>query len=105
MSSSIVRGSLYIALFTGLAADGVDPEHPAHERFLEQYDDVYNSLLRFFEWARSNGRLLPDVDPDTAARSVIALEDGAQVQWLYAPHRVDVPRIVQSYLKLVLSGA
>lgn len=92
----------YIALFSGLAADGIDPDHPTHDRFIEQHDTVYALLLSFFNWAEQKGRLRSGVDPRIAARSLMALEDGAQVQWLYRPEAVDVPAIVRSYLNLVL---
>lgn len=93
----------YVALFSGLAADAIDPDHPAHDRFIEQYDTVYGLLLSFFRWAEQVGRLRTGVDPRVAAQSLIALEDGAQVQWLYRPDAVDVPAIVRSYLELVLA--
>ena len=92
----------YIALFAGLSSDAVDPEHPAHELFLDQYRTVYESLFAFFRHEEARGALRHGVDPSIAARSLIALEDGAQVQWLYHPDEVDVPELVRAYLELVL---
>lgn len=93
----------YIALFAGLSSDAVDPDHPAHAFFLEQYRVVYESALAFFRHEQIRGTLREGVDPAVAARSLIAIEDGAQVQWLYRPDEVDVPGLVRAYLEQVLT--
>lgn len=93
----------YVALFSGLAADGADPEHPAHTRFQDHYSHTHEVLLGYFRWAQQHGRLRPGVEPETAARTLIAIEDGAQIQWLYQPDSVQVPQVMREYLRLVTS--
>ena len=43
-----------------------------------------------FERAAADGELRPDVDCAAAARTLIALMDGLQVQWLLRPDEVDI---------------
>ena len=92
----------YIALFASLSSEAVNPEHPAHEMFQDQYRIVFDGLRRYFAWEQDRGGLRDGVDPSIAARTLIALEDGAQVQWLYRPEDVDVPALMRAYLEQVL---
>ena len=39
-----------------------------------------------------------DVDPTTAARTIIALSDGLQIQWLYEDGAFDMAGPVRSYV-------
>lgn len=85
----------YIALFTTLSSAASAPDHPLHDHFTERYRTVLEGLRRYFRHAEATGGLVPGVDPDAAAQSIVALQDGAQVQWLYAPDEVDVPGLLR----------
>ena len=71
-----------VELFTILSAEATAVDHPAHEYFQRRYAYVIEVTTRFFQMLREEGRLRPDIEPDAAARALIALSDGLQVQWL-----------------------
>lgn len=74
-----------VDLFTSLAAEATTPDHPAHSFFAERYRKVIAATTAAYEHARGQGHLVAGVDPATAARQLLALMDGLQVQWLYDP--------------------
>ncbi len=95
----------YIALFTTLSSAASAHEHPLHDHFAERYRTVLEGLRRYFRHAQATGALLPGVDPDAAAQSIVALQDGAQVQWLYAPDEVDVPGLLRGAFGRLVRGS
>lgn len=82
-----------VELFAALSAEATSSAHPAHAYFVERYDTSVAAaradLLRYAE----RGRLRPGVDVDVAARSIIALMDGLQIQWLMSQGRPRADRI------------
>ncbi len=106
---SVIRTALFnedipgvIELYTVLCAESVTDGHPGREYFTERYERLRRSYSRRFAELASKGRLLPGVDPDEAATSLVALWDGLQTQWLLAPDEVDVVNGLRGYFKLVV---
>ncbi|MBN0039194.1 TetR/AcrR family transcriptional regulator [Cellulosimicrobium cellulans] len=97
-----------VELFTALAAEATSPEHPAHEYFVRRYEwAVARTGEQLARRARAGG-LRDGVDPQVAARQIVALMDGLQVQWLLSldrprPERVDMPADLRAYLRLILA--
>jgi AcrR family transcriptional regulator len=91
-----------IALFSILAAEAITEGHPAHPYFVERYDELRDRYTREFEALRTAGRLRDGVQPALAAATVVALWEGLQVQWLYAPEVIDAPGSLRAYLDLVI---
>lgn len=91
-----------IALYSILSAEAVTPEHPGHTYFAERYDDLRSEYEAEFIVLRERGRLRPGVEPALAATTVVALWEGAQLQWLYAPDRVAAGDALRAYLELVV---
>ena len=77
-----------IALYSILAAEATRPEHPGHGYFLGRYAGMQESYEREFA--------------ALAAATVVALWEGIQLQWLYAPERIDAAAALRGYLDLVL---
>ncbi len=94
-----------IELFTTLSAEATTPEHPAHTFFADRYRRVVAQLTDAYNAARSEGSLREDIDPGIAARELVALMDGLQVQWLYNPEAVDMAGIVADHLNRQLHPA
>ena len=92
-----------VELFVTLSAEAVDPGHPAHDYFADRYRKVVESYQHSFAHLKAQGLLREGVDPERAARSLVALMDGLQVQWMYDREAVDMPVTVLEYLRDVIS--
>lgn len=74
----------FVDLFTTLATEANDPEHPAHDLMVQRYRSLVERIATELVYARENGEIR-DVDDEVlrgAARRVIAAMDGLQIQWL-----------------------
>ena len=87
-----------VRLFTVLAAESVDDDHPAHERFRERYRGLRERATARFATEQREGRLTAEVDPETLAVQVLALFDGLQLQWLLEPDAVDMVGVMRDFL-------
>ncbi|MEL4504847.1 TetR/AcrR family transcriptional regulator [Luteococcus sp. H138] len=91
-----------VELFSTLSAEATDPAHPAHTYFTLRYEMLADSNTRMFQSLADEGLLRPEVRPVSAARSLVALMDGLQVQWLYDERGVDMVVDVQAFLDAIL---
>ncbi|WP_426594077.1 TetR/AcrR family transcriptional regulator [Cellulomonas sp. McL0617] len=71
-----------VELFATLSAEATSPQHPAHRYFQDRYRLIIAGAVEGFERWRDEGRLHEGVDPATAARLMVAVMDGLQVQFL-----------------------
>lgn len=78
-----------VELFSRLAVEAANPEHPAHDYFLERGETVRDG----FALTAPPGTMPPDV----YARILQAVADGLQLQWLVDP-TVDMAGIVDQLL-------
>jgi AcrR family transcriptional regulator len=92
-----------IESFTVLAAEATSAEHPAHHYFVARYRGSIAGTRTAFVHARDVGALLPTVDPDVAARGLVALMDGLQVQWLLDGGATDMAAVVRSHIQSQLA--
>jgi AcrR family transcriptional regulator len=74
-----------VRLFTTLSAEATDPEHPAHEHFVNRYERVRALAAGRLATESAGGGIPATVDPDIAARLMLAVMDGLQIQWLLDP--------------------
>ena len=74
-----------VRLFTTLSAESTDPEHPAHDHFVNRYESVRAHVTERLAQESAGGRISPTVDPSLAARIMLAVMDGLQIQWLLDP--------------------
>jgi AcrR family transcriptional regulator len=72
-----------IRLFTTIAADATDREHPSHDRFRDRYAELVGTLTAQFAERQREGLVSSRVPAESLARMYVALSDGLQVQWLY----------------------
>lgn len=86
-----------VELFSRLAVDAVDPEHPAHRYFLDRSERLRESIAVAFERDEQRRATL---DPDTMARVIQAVSDGLQLQWMIDP-TVDMPGIIESLMDVL----
>ena len=97
-----------VELFTALAAEATSPDHPAHEYFVQRYATTVAAVGEGLQRYAGAGGLRDGVDAAVAARHVVALMDGLQVQWLLAldrdeEDRVDMAADLRAYLRMVLA--
>ncbi|MBO3665071.1 TetR/AcrR family transcriptional regulator [Microbacterium stercoris] len=71
-----------VQLYTILAAEATDPDHPAHAYFTERFQVIADAVTRAYEQVRSDGGLREGVDPRRAALSSLASIEGLQLLWL-----------------------
>lgn len=91
-----------VSLFAVLSAEAGDPDHPAHDYFVRRYAATQVSFRDSLQFALDAGILAPDVDVDHEARTLIALMDGLQIQWLIAPDAVDMAGELRTELQKLL---
>ena len=88
-----------VRLFTILAAESVDPDHPAHDWFLGRYGDRRSALTDRLANAQREGTIDADLDAETVASQILAMFDGLQIQWLLDPDGVDMVAVFQDFLE------
>jgi len=86
-----------------LSAEATSPDHPAHTYFINRYKWVVGFTTAAFENMRHEGRLEVGVDPASAARSLVALMDGLQVQWLLDKDSIDMAEETRRYVQSLLT--
>lgn len=91
-----------VSLFAVLSAEAGDPDHPAHDYFVRRYAATQVSFRDSLQLALDAGILAPDVDVDHEARTLIAIMDGLQIQWLIAPDAVDMAGELRTELQKLL---
>ncbi|ARC55924.1 HTH-type transcriptional regulator RutR [Frondihabitans sp. 762G35] len=89
-----------IQLFNTASAESTSPEHPAHDYYADFYERIVASTTRYLDVAGARGWLAPGYTAETAARVVLAVQDGLQLQWLYDRGRV---RVAET-MRLVISS-
>ena len=85
---------IQVQLFATLSAEATDPSHPAHEYFTTRYEETVARYRTMCEGLHERGLLREGLDPEVAARTLIAVMDGMQIQWLYDP-AVPMARVVR----------
>ena len=88
-------------LFARLSVDAADPEHPAHEFFVDARREPPRVLRRRpSPPSRQSGEITDRIDADTLARIFQAVADGLQVQWMLEPD-VDMAATVDALFDLL----
>lgn len=87
-----------VRLFTILAAESVDDDHPAHAWFLARYRRLRRDVAEQVAEDQREGRMAADLDPEQVAVQILALFDGLQIQWVLDPDGVDMVRAVENFL-------
>lgn len=93
-----------VELHTVLFAEAIAPEHPAHEHHAQRLHLWRAYLTHVFTRAQLEGALAPGITADSAATTMVALQDGIQIQWLYEPGAVDMAGVLHAYLAGVAPG-
>jgi AcrR family transcriptional regulator len=73
-----------VQLYSTFSAEAGDPQHTAHDYFVDRYARLRESLAESIRARQSAGTLNPSADPATIATLLIALSDGLQIQSQFA---------------------
>ena len=92
-----------VELHVLLTAEGTAPDHPMHDYFVNRYKWLTDNLTAAFGLMAERGQLRPGVDGASTARSLTALMDGLQLQWLCDRTSVDMAEEVRRYLRPLLA--
>jgi AcrR family transcriptional regulator len=93
-----------VRLFTILAAESVDADHPAHGWTADRYAGLRRTLAGRLREEQRAGRVSAELEPDLVAPQILAMFDGLQLQWLLAPDEVDMAAVFADFLaRLALS--
>ena len=79
-----------VRLFTALAGEAIDPDHPGHEWLLEHHRRAAEMIRGWLHEAIADGTATPGTPVERIVRGTIAVMDGLQVQWLTNPEDVDM---------------
>jgi AcrR family transcriptional regulator len=91
-----------VELFCVLAAEATSAEHPAHAYFVHRYEGSLVVAAGAYRRADDAGALRDAIDPDVAARQLIAVMDGLQLQWLLDDGASDMAAIVRANIQAQL---
>lgn len=95
-----------VELFATLSAEAAAPDHPAHDYFRRRYADLRARLTVQLERRAAAGALRTALAPAEAARTVVAVMDGLQVQWLLERDddaRVDMAAVLRAHVATLLA--
>jgi AcrR family transcriptional regulator len=74
-----------VQLYAQVSTEAGDPEHPAHEFFIERYRQFRAMFSQLIRDEQAAGRVDPDLDADRIANLFLAAADGLQTQWMLDP--------------------
>jgi AcrR family transcriptional regulator len=91
----------FIRLFVVVAAESVDPEHPAHDWFVERYRRIRALLRAQIAEEQRLGRMTKAIDPDTITQLVMSLLDGLELQHLLDSDEVQIAAPLSALLDML----
>jgi AcrR family transcriptional regulator len=92
-----------VELHVIVSAEGTSEDHPLRDYFVRRYVYLFDVTRQAFQRAAAEGQLQPGVDYASATRTLIALMDGLQIQWLLDRDGVDMADDLRRYLQPLLT--
>lgn len=89
-----------VKLYVQLSSDAVQPDHAAHQFFVQRQRAFREELESNIRDSQASGLTRADVDPAKAATMTLALADGLQSQWLLDPE-MDMAAHIDAFLALL----
>ncbi|MDF9277932.1 TetR/AcrR family transcriptional regulator [Arthrobacter sp. EH-1B-1] len=85
-------------MFTILAAESSNEEHPAHEFFRQRYANIIEHTSALLDKMVAAGTLLPGTDVRQVASEMLAVVDGFTIQWALAKPPISLHDTIRNYL-------
>ena len=92
-----------IELYNMASAEATNEDHPAHAYYAEFYESIIASNARYLQRAADRGVLREGWTPQTAARAILGMMDGLQLQWLYDRDDVHVAETMKLLVSALIS--
>jgi len=92
-----------ISLFITASAEATSTDHPAHDYYADHYDRIIGSTSAYLAVAGARGWLRDGFTAESAARVVLAVQDGLQLQWLYRRDDVQVADLMRLVIGTVVT--
>lgn len=89
-----------VKLYVQLSSDAVQPDHAAHQFFVQRQRAFREELESNIRDSQASGLTRADVDPAKVATMTLALADGLQSQWLLDPE-MDMAAHIDAFLALL----
>jgi AcrR family transcriptional regulator len=93
-----------VQLFTVLAAESIQEEHPGHVFFLQRYRYAREQDVELLKQAQADGDIRSDIPAEDLMVMLYAMMDGLQIQWLYEPDQVDMAGVFEKFIKLIVDS-
>lgn len=93
-----------VELYTVLSAEATSPTHPVHEYFRTRYQWITQVVRGSLIALATQGLLQPGVDPDHSSRTLVAVVEGLQLQWLYNRDDVDMVADLRRFMQSLLTA-
>lgn len=90
-----------VELHSTLSAEASAPEHPAHDYYHQRYRLLHEFAALSFSAARQAGEVRSPLDDEDLASILLALSDGAQLQWLYDQDSIEPAQLLRRFLHSV----
>ncbi|HEX3786804.1 MAG TPA: TetR family transcriptional regulator [Pseudonocardiaceae bacterium] len=93
LSALVARNSTrpqLVGLFVRLAAEAIEPDHPAHTWARDHYAGIRSWLADAVRTGQDRGEIRLDAPVDTLVRTTVAVLDGLQQQWLLEPDQLSM---------------
>lgn len=91
-----------VELFAATAAQAGNPKHPAHDYFVQRYEQIHAMYVEYLKLAKAQGQTRPDLDPDRAASLLMAVLDGLQIQWMLIPDKTKMDALFEESLRSII---
>jgi AcrR family transcriptional regulator len=95
------RREPFVRLFTAMAGEAIDAEHPGHDWLREHHRHATELVTTGLREAQADGTCDPDAPLERIARVTVAVLDGLQIQWLMDPEGVDMAGDFAAYARTV----
>ncbi|AVV32548.1 TetR family transcriptional regulator [Halomonas sp. SF2003] len=90
-----------VKLFTTLSGEAVDIDHPANQWLLEHHQSFSNAICQALKEAMSDGVIDANAPVESIARTIMAVMDGLQIQWLSNADYTDMSHDFSLYIDTV----
>ena len=87
-----------------IAAESIEPGHPTHEWFVARYDHVRAAWERELAADQGSGMLDANLDVAVLSRLLVAVFDGAELQFLLAGGTLEIVTPLRHFLDVFYAG-